>query len=106
MVQPGDVVGWYIPFTVTVPPLSPLFRARASSDREDVVVDMRYRAVTQEDCVICGSSESAGDDFEVVYDTVALVAPTLSKCVCVCITTGVGSMLCMGVYNYCGCHTG
>ena len=79
LVQPGDVVGWYIPYTLTVPPLSPLFRDRRSSDRENVVVDMMYRVVLQEDCVICGGG--GGWDSVVVYDTVALVAPSLSKLV-------------------------
>lgn len=75
LVQPGDVVGWYVPFSVNVPPLSPLFRDRVGSDRDDVVVDMRHRAASQEDCVIC---DGAGDG-DVVYDTVAFVAPSLSK---------------------------
>ena len=75
LVQPGDVVGWYVPEQGINPPLSPLFRDRTETDPDHVATSMLIKNATQAECVFCSN---AGDS-EVVLETVPLVSATLSK---------------------------
>lgn len=74
LVQPGDVVGWYVPFRGSNSPLSPLFRNQASIDRDNIVGDMMYKNTSQQECVYC-----RGDgDYELIPSAVPLVSVTVN----------------------------
>lgn len=74
LVQPGDVVGWFVPFITPTPPLSPLFRDPILTDTDNVVGDILYQNSSQQGCVLCSN-----DGYGVVPSTVPLVSATVSK---------------------------
>lgn len=74
LVQPGDVVGWFVPFITPTPPLSPLFRDPILTDTNNVVGDILYQNISQQGCTFCSSN-----DYGVIPSTVPLVSVTVSK---------------------------
>ena len=74
LVQPGDVVGWFVPVLTPTPPLRPLFRDPAPSEASNAAADILVQNTTQEGCILCGN-----EDYETIGFTVPLVAATVSK---------------------------
>ena len=74
LVQPGDVVGWFVPVLTPTPPLRPLFRDPAPSEATNAVADILVQNTTQEGCILCGN-----EDYEMIGFTVPLVAATVRK---------------------------